>query len=67
MIFQEKYFSRYILLSDQTSLIDYLYFVRYYEIYVLQLFLTRLWRHKSKFCLFNQATFLHDQKVKTKI
>ena len=38
MIFEEKYFWSYILLPDQISLSDSLYFVRYWAICVLQLF-----------------------------
>ena len=38
MIFQEKCFSCYILLTDQTSSSDYLYFSRHWGICVLQLF-----------------------------
>ena len=41
MIFGEKYFSRYILLIDQISLPDCLYFLRYRTIYVLKLFLVQ--------------------------
>ena len=32
MIFEENYFSRYILLNDHFSLSDGLYFLRYYAI-----------------------------------
>ena len=38
MIFEEKYFSFYILLPDQISLSDGLCFVRYWAICALQLF-----------------------------
>ena len=38
MIFKEKCFSCYILLTDQISFPDYLYFLRYCAICVLQLF-----------------------------
>ena len=37
MIFEEKYFSRYILLTDQMLLLHFLYFLRYRVICVLQL------------------------------
>ena len=37
MIFQKKYISCYILLTDQISLSDCLYFLRYWAICVLQL------------------------------
>ena len=43
MVFEEKYFSPYIPLSDQISLSGCLYFVRYWAICVV---LTRLRRHK---------------------
>ena len=51
---------------------DCLCFLKYWLIYILQLFVTsglsRLWRHKflNLRYLSNQAVFLHDQKVKTK-
>ena len=32
MIFEENFFSRYILLTDQISLSDVLYFLRYWAI-----------------------------------
>ena len=35
MIFEEKYFSRYILLTDQISLSNSLYFLKYWAIFVL--------------------------------
>ena len=38
MIFQEKYFSCYILLTDQISLSDCIYFSRYWTICASQLF-----------------------------
>ena len=38
MIFEEKYFSYYILLLDQISSSDCLYFVRYLAVNVLQIF-----------------------------
>ena len=38
MIFGEKYFSSYNLLIDQISLPDSFYFLKYWSIYVLQLF-----------------------------
>ena len=41
-IFQEKYFSGYILLTDHISLPDYLYFLRYWIICVLQLFASQV-------------------------
>ena len=42
MIVKEKYFSCYILLTDQISLSDCLYFLRYWAIYYCNCFLTRL-------------------------
>ena len=45
--FQKKCFSDYILLADQISLSDCLYFLRYWAIYLLQLFVSQvLPRHK---------------------
>ena len=44
-VFQEKYFSCYILLMDQISLSDCPYLSRYWAICVLQYLLTRLRRH----------------------
>ena len=35
MIFEEKYFSRYILLTNQTSLPECLYFLKYWAVCVL--------------------------------
>ena len=42
MIFKEKYFSCYILLTDQTELSGSFYFVRYWAICVLQLFVNQV-------------------------
>ena len=42
MIFQEKCFSCYILLTDQISLSDYLYLLRYWAICVLQLLVNQV-------------------------
>ena len=39
--FPEKNFSCYILLTDQISLFDCLYFWRYWVIYVLELFVNQ--------------------------
>ena len=41
IIFQQKRFSCYILLTDQISLSDCLYFLRYWVICVLQLFVNQ--------------------------
>ena len=42
MILQEKCFSCYILLNDQILLPDYLYFLRYWSMCVLQLFVNQV-------------------------
>ena len=42
LTFQEISFLGYILLTDQISLPDYLYFFRYLSISVLQLFVTQV-------------------------
>ena len=42
MIFQQKCFSCYILLTDQISLSDCLYFLRYWTICLLQLFVNQV-------------------------
>ena len=42
MIFQEKCFSCYILLTDQISLSDCLYFLRYWALCVLQFFVNQV-------------------------
>ena len=39
--FEEKYFSCYILLTDQISLSDCLYFSKYWAICVLKLFINQ--------------------------
>ena len=69
MIIQEKCFSCYALLTDQFSLPECLYFLRYWLIYVLQpgvCLLIRLQRHKflNQLYLSNQSIFPHDQKFK---
>ena len=59
-MFPEKYLSYYILLTDQVSFFDCLYFVRYWSISVLQLccLLTRLWRHEFwSYKVNNQVVF----------
>ena len=48
MIFKEKYFSRYILIADQISLSDYLYFLRYLQYVYCNSLCSNLRRHK--FC-----------------
>ena len=65
--FSTKFSTCYILLTDQISLSGCLYFLRYWEICVLQLFvITRLLCQKFQNYsdLSNQAVFIHDQKVK---
>ena len=42
IIFEKDYFSFYILLPDQISLSDYLYFLRYQVICILQLFVNQV-------------------------
>ena len=63
IIFEENYFSCYILLIDQVSFSGclYFYFVRYFAICVFCL-LTMLWRHKvcSWPYLLIKLFFLHD-------
>ena len=44
MIFQEKCFSSYTLLTNQISLPDCCYFLRYYSVYVLQLLVNQVVR-----------------------
>ena len=41
IVFQKKCFSCYIILTDQISLSDCLNFLRYWEIFVLQLFVNQ--------------------------
>ena len=41
-VFQEKYFSSYILLTDQVALSDCDYFLRYWRKCVLQLFVNQV-------------------------
>ena len=59
MIFQEKYFPCYVLLTYQISLPDYIYFFRYWAICVLVLFVINF-----EINLSNQSVFLHNQKDK---
>ena len=42
MIFQEKCFSCYSLLCDQVSVSDWLYFLRYWAMCLLQLFVNQV-------------------------
>ena len=57
--FWRKYFSCYILLPEQISLSDCLYFVRYWAKCVFNCLLTRLWRKKlwSQPNLSNKSVF----------
>ena len=81
MIFEEKYFSGYILLTDQISLSGCLYFVRYWAIlciviqYLLQYMciVSVCWPgcdiidFEIRLLFIIKPFFLHDQNVKTKI
>ena len=68
MIFQEKCFSYYILLTAQISLSDCLYFWKYWAICILRLFANEAVTSQSLKLTYlsYQAVLLHDQKVKTK-
>ena len=56
MIFQEKCFSVYALLTDQISLPDYIYFLKYWKICVLQLlFNYNQWQKLFEKLLFKQS------------
>ena len=48
MIFQEKYFSCHILLTDLISLAGCLCLVRYWSIFCCNYFLSSLWRHEFR-------------------
>ena len=51
MIFEEKYFSSYILLTDKISLPDCFYFLRYWPICLLQLLVNQVdFKTKFDFC-----------------
>ena len=70
--FPEKYFACYILLTDQISLSDCFYFLRYWAICVCNCLFHIAICHVINFeinqpCLSNQVVFPCDQKVKTKI
>ena len=67
--FSRKCFPCYILLTDQISLSDFLSFLRYWAIWVLQLCFPRcdVIDFEINLILSNQAVFLHDQNVQTKI
>ena len=69
-IFAEKYFSCYILSPDQISLSGSFYFVRYWEICILQLFVNQVvtsYNLKLNLSFQSSSFFLYDQKVKTKL
>ena len=68
MIFEEKSFLYYALLTDQISMSDCLYSLRYWAICVLQLFFSHVVLQKILKLTFlsNQAVVLHDEKVKEK-
>ena len=59
MIFHERFFSCYILLTVQFLFSDCLYFLRCRTIYVLQFLFPRLWRHRfwNLLYLSNEAGF----------
>ena len=69
LIFQEKYFSCYVLLTDQISdflkFSDSLYFWVIWQYMYCNYLLSSLWRHKTWSSL--ESHFLHDQKFRTKI
>ena len=69
--FSRKCFSCYILLTDHISQSDYLYFSRYWAIWVSQLFVNQAVTSlnlKLTLSLLSSrfVVLLHDQKVKTK-
>ena len=69
MIFGEKYFSCYILLTEETVLSGSLYFVRYWALCVLYLFFTKCDAINSEINRIFQIKpfFRRDQKVNTKV
>ena len=62
MIFQEKCFSCYNLLTDKISLSGCLHFLNYWAICELQLFRS-LWRHKSIYLSIYLSIFLYIWSV----
>ena len=63
MIFEENYFSRYILLTDQMSLSGFLYFLRYQAIMCIVIICF------PDYDVINfkvNLSFLHDQKSQNK-
>ena len=68
LIFQEKCFSCDILLTDEVSLSDCLYFLRYWAICVLQLFVSHIKLHFSIKKKWRQIfKYLDNEKVKPKV
>ena len=75
--FWKKYFSCYILLIDEMLLSGYLYFMRYWAIYVLQLFINQVvkswilnltlnfgfWIYLSNQAFFPTWTKTHDKNL----
>ena len=60
MIFQDKYFSCYILLTDQILLPVCLYFLRYWAIYALQLFIFQSVQARNQEIFGSRANFVYD-------
>ena len=69
MIFQEKCFPYYILITDQMSLSDCLYFLRFWAICVLQLLVNQdVTSQILKLTLFLIKPFLYiNQKSRQKV
>ena len=67
MIFQEKYFSCYILLTNQISWTDCIYFLRYWTIFGLQLPFSQVVTSLDLELnlLFESSSFLPDQNLKS--
>ena len=68
MVFEEKYFSSYVLLSDQFILEDCFHFMRYWAMCVCcNYLLTRLWtlNFEINVIFLIKSFLLHDQNVKT--
>ena len=70
MIFEEKYLSCYILLADQISMSDWLFFVRYWSNMCTTIVCSTgrdVTNFEINLTFLIKSFFLHDQKVKTKI
>ena len=67
MIFQEKYFSCYILLTNQISWTDCIYFLRCWTIFGLQLPFSQVVTSLDLELnlLFESSSFLPDQNLKS--